>query len=113
MAVVLAVPTTARKPMPISRARDQRLDPRRPHLLARAELSRRQGWGPEGFAHHAARCNHGQTAALRTKQIDGMIVRGQCRLPAGRGEIGRVLVQFGDLIKTFHIYVLYGTPSSQ
>ena len=38
------------------------------------ELSRRQGWGPEGFAITPLGATTAQTAALKTKQIDGMIV---------------------------------------
>ena len=48
-----------------------------------------------------------QTAALKTKQIDGMIVEVNAGYRLEEEKSGRVLVQFGDLIKTFHIYVLY------
>ena len=46
-------------------------------------------------------------AALKTHQIDGMIVEVNAGYRLEEEEVGRVLVQFGDLIKTFHIYVLY------
>jgi ABC-type nitrate/sulfonate/bicarbonate transport system substrate-binding protein len=38
------------------------------------ELSRRQGWGTDGFVITPLGATTAQTAALRTKQIDGMIV---------------------------------------
>jgi ABC-type nitrate/sulfonate/bicarbonate transport system substrate-binding protein len=71
------------------------------------ELSRRQGWGPEGFAITPLGATTAQTAALKTKQIDGMIVEVNAGYRLEEEKSGRVLVQFGDLLKTFHIYVLY------
>jgi NitT/TauT family transport system substrate-binding protein len=71
------------------------------------ELSRRQGWGNEGFAITPLGATTAQTAALKTKQIDGMIVEVNAAYRLEEEKAGRVLVQFGDLIKTFHIYILY------
>src|SRR5437899_3300318 len=71
------------------------------------ELSRRQGWGNEGFAITPLGATTAQTAALKTRQIDGMIVEVNAGYRMEEDKTGRVLVQFGDLIKTFHIYVLY------
>ncbi len=71
------------------------------------ELSRRQGWGTEGFEITPIGATTAQMAALKTKQIDGMIVEVNAGYRLEEDKIGRVLVQFGDLIKTFHIYVLY------
>jgi ABC-type nitrate/sulfonate/bicarbonate transport system substrate-binding protein len=71
------------------------------------ELSRRQGWGKEGFTITPLGATTAQTAALRTKQIDGMIVEVNAGYRLEEEKAGRVLVQFGDLIKTFHIYILY------
>jgi len=71
------------------------------------ELSRRQGWGNEGFTISPLGATTAQTAALRTKQIDGMIVEVNAGYRLEEEKAGRVLVQFGDLIKTFHIYILY------
>src|SRR5262245_454558 len=71
------------------------------------ELSRRQGWGTEGFTIVPLGATTAQTAALKTKQIDGMIVEVNAGYRLEEEKSGRVLVQFGDLIKTFHIYVHY------
>src|SRR5262245_40223436 len=71
------------------------------------ELSRRQGWGTEGFTIVPLGATTAQTAALKTKQIDGMIVEVNAGYRLEEEKSGRVLVQFGDLIKTFHIYILY------
>jgi NitT/TauT family transport system substrate-binding protein len=71
------------------------------------ELSRRQGWGTDGLVITPLGATTAQTAALKTKQIDGMIVEVNAGYRLEEEKTGRVLVQFGDLIKPFHIYVLY------
>lgn len=74
--------------------------------LAR-ELSRLQGWGPDGFKAAPLGSTAAQLAALKTHQIDGMIVEANAGYRMEEDGSGRVVVQFGDIIKTFHIYVLY------
>jgi ABC-type nitrate/sulfonate/bicarbonate transport system substrate-binding protein len=74
--------------------------------LAR-ELSRLQGWGPDGFKTAPLGSTAAQMAALKTNQIDGMIVEANAGYRMEEDGSGRVVVQFGDLIKTFHIYVIY------
>ena len=71
------------------------------------ELSRRQGWGTDGFTIVPLGTTTAQTAALRTKQIDGMIVEVNAGYRLEEDKSGRILVQFGDLIRPFHIYILY------
>ena len=71
------------------------------------ELSRRQGWGPEGFKIAPLGATGAQTAALKTRQIDGMIVEANAGYRMEEEGSGRVVVQFGDIIKVFHIYVIY------
>jgi NitT/TauT family transport system substrate-binding protein len=71
------------------------------------ELSRRQSWGTEGFTIAPLGATTAQTAALKTRQIDGMIVEVNAGYRLEEDKTGRVLVQFGELIKPFHIYVLY------
>jgi NitT/TauT family transport system substrate-binding protein len=46
-------------------------------------------------------------AALKTRQIDGMIVEVNAGYRMEEDGSGRILVQFGDRIKVFHIYVAY------
>jgi len=74
--------------------------------LAR-ELSRLQGWGPDGFKTAPLGSTAAQTAALKTRQIDGMIVEANAGYRMEEDGSGRVVVQFGDIIKVFHIYVIY------
>ena len=71
------------------------------------ELSRQLGWGTEGFTIAPLGTTAAQTAALKTHQIDGMIVEANAGYRLEEDGSGRVLVQFGDRIKTFHIYILY------
>jgi ABC-type nitrate/sulfonate/bicarbonate transport system substrate-binding protein len=71
------------------------------------ELSRLQGWGPDGFKIAPLGATGAQMAALKTRQIDGMIVEANAGYRMEEDGSGRVVVQFGDIIKTFHIYVIY------
>jgi NitT/TauT family transport system substrate-binding protein len=71
------------------------------------ELSRQMGWGSTGINLAPLGSTAAQTAALRTRQIDGMIVEANAGYKMEEDGSGRVLVQFGDRIKVFHIYVLY------
>ena len=71
------------------------------------ELSRQLGWGSTGINLAPLGSTAAQAAALRTRQIDGMIVEANAGYRMEEDGSGRVLVQFGDRIKTFHIYVFY------
>jgi len=69
-------------------------------------LSRQQGWGSDGIKLVPLGTTAAQTAALKTKAIDGMIVEANGGYRLEEDGSGRVLVNFGDLIKPFHVYVL-------
>jgi NitT/TauT family transport system substrate-binding protein len=71
------------------------------------ELSRQLGWGSAGINLAPLGSTAAQAAALKTHQIDGMIVEANAGYKMEEDGSGRVLVQFGDRIKVFHIYVLY------
>jgi ABC-type nitrate/sulfonate/bicarbonate transport system substrate-binding protein len=70
-------------------------------------LSRQQGWGSDGIKLVPLGTTAAQTAALKTKAIDGMIVEANGGYKLEEDGSGRVLVNFGDLIKPFHVYLLY------
>jgi NitT/TauT family transport system substrate-binding protein len=70
-------------------------------------LSRQQGWGIDGIKLAPLGTTVAQTAALKTHQIDGMIVEANGGYRLEEDGSGRVLVQFGDLMKVFHVYLLY------
>lgn len=71
------------------------------------ELSRQQGWGPEGIRTLPMGNDAGQISALRTRQVDGVVVDvgAAYRLEEAGG--GRILVRFGILVRDFHIHVIY------
>ena len=71
------------------------------------ELNRRQGWSADGIKIAPLGTTSAQTAALKTRQIDGMIVEVNSGYRLEEDGSGKILVQFGELLKTFHIYVLY------
>ena len=71
------------------------------------ELSRQLGWGSTGINLAPLGSTAAQAAALKTRQIDGMIVEANAGYRMEEDGSGRVLVQFGDRIKVFHIYVFY------
>jgi NitT/TauT family transport system substrate-binding protein len=71
------------------------------------ELSRQLGFGTDGFTIAPLGTTAAQTAALKTHQIDGMIVEANAGYRMEEDGSGRVLLEFGDRIKTFHIYILY------
>jgi NitT/TauT family transport system substrate-binding protein len=74
---------------------------------AAQELSRKQGWGPNGMILVPLGSFTSQTAALKTHQIDAMLTEAGT---AGRMEeagSGRTLVTFGDLVEHFHIHVIF------
>src|SRR5260370_1205896 len=70
-------------------------------------LSRQQGWGIDGIKRAPLGTTAAQTAALKTRQTDGMIVEANGGYRLEEDGSGRVLVQFGDLMKVFHVYLLY------
>lgn len=74
-------------------------------------LSRKEGWGNDGMTLVPLGSFNAQIAALKTHQIDGMIVEAGT---AGRLEeegTGTTLVRFGDIVADFHIHVIFATDS--
>jgi NitT/TauT family transport system substrate-binding protein len=71
------------------------------------ELSRQVGGGSDGFKIAPLGTTTAQTAALKTRQIDGMVVEANAGYRLEEDGSGRVVVKFGDRIKTFHMYILY------
>ena len=65
------------------------------------ELSRRQGWGPDGMTSVAVGAMQSQIAALRTKQIDAGVIDLATGLALEERGEARVLVYFGDIIDAF------------
>lgn len=65
------------------------------------ELSRRQGWGPDGIKSVAIGAMSAQVAALKTKQIDAGVIDLATGFQLEELGEGRILVKFGDIIEAF------------
>jgi ABC-type nitrate/sulfonate/bicarbonate transport system substrate-binding protein len=73
------------------------------------ELSRQQGFGPDGIDVTPLGATSAQFAALKTSQIDGLVADIATLLQAEANGDGKILFRFGDLVKDFHIHVIFAT----
>lgn len=71
------------------------------------QLSKQLGWGANGIKITPLGGMAAQTAALKTKQIDGMIVESTTAFKAEEAGFGKILVRFGDRFKHFLVHVIY------
>jgi NitT/TauT family transport system substrate-binding protein len=77
-----------------------------------SEVSRQKGWGYDGMTQVPIGDDANRIAALKTKSIDAAIVNlAQALNFVQRGE-GKVLLRFGDLVKDFHIHVIFATDKA-
>ncbi len=74
----------------------QRVDQRRADRIGWRRSFRAGRAGARKASHAPLGATTAQTAALRTKQIDGMIVEANAAYRLEEDETGRVVVQFGD-----------------
>jgi NitT/TauT family transport system substrate-binding protein len=65
------------------------------------ELSRREGWGREGIQAVALGSDAAQIAAMKTEQIDGLVLDVATALRLESAGEGRIVLYFGDIIKDF------------
>jgi ABC-type nitrate/sulfonate/bicarbonate transport system substrate-binding protein len=73
------------------------------------EVSRQKGWGLDGIAQVPIGDDANRIAALKTRSVDAAIVNLAVALNyVQRGE-GRVLMRFGDLLRDFHVHVIFAT----
>ena len=73
------------------------------------ELSRSRGWGNDGIKIAPLGSTTAQAAALKTRQIDGVITETSTVFRLEEDGVGRILVRFGDRIKDFHVHVIYAS----
>jgi ABC-type nitrate/sulfonate/bicarbonate transport system substrate-binding protein len=73
------------------------------------ELSRQQGWGPDGIKMVELGSDTPQVAALRTNQTNGMVIDVATAYKLSDEGIGRTIVHFGNIVKDFHIHVIYAS----
>jgi NitT/TauT family transport system substrate-binding protein len=74
-----------------------------------SETSRQQGWGPEGIVVTPMGATQPQIAALKRKEIDGMVTDISTALTLERAGEAKILTRFGHLVKDFHIHVIFAT----
>jgi NitT/TauT family transport system substrate-binding protein len=74
-----------------------------------SETSRQQGWGPEGIVVTPMGATQPQIAALKRREIDGMVTDMSTALTLERSGDVRILMRFGQLVKDFHIHVIFAT----
>ncbi len=65
------------------------------------ELSRREGWGRDGVQAIALGSDAAQIAAMKTKQIDGLVLDVATAMRLESAGEGRIVLYFGDIIKDF------------
>jgi NitT/TauT family transport system substrate-binding protein len=75
------------------------------------ELSRSHGWGNDGIKIAPLGTTNAQAAALKTKQIDGVITESSTVFRLEEEGTGRILVRFGERIKDFHVHVIYASTA--
>jgi NitT/TauT family transport system substrate-binding protein len=75
------------------------------------ELSRQQGWGPNGIETLPVGTDVSQISALKTHQIDGSVVDIGAAYRLEEEGSTRIVVRFGSLFKDFHIHIIYARRS--
>ncbi len=74
-----------------------------------SETARQQGWGPDGIVIAPMGATAPQIAALKRKEIDGMVTDISTALALEQAGDMRILMRFGDIVKDFHIHVIFAT----
>jgi NitT/TauT family transport system substrate-binding protein len=71
------------------------------------ELSRSHGWGADGIRIAPLGTAAAQAAALKTRQVDGVVTETSTVLRLVQEGAGRILVRFGARIPDFHVHVIF------
>jgi NitT/TauT family transport system substrate-binding protein len=74
-----------------------------------SELSRQKGWGPDGISATPLGAIPGLLAALMMMQVDGFVADISTLMRAEEAGEGKILLSFGDLVRDFHIHVIFAT----
>ena len=76
------------------------------------ETSRQKGWGYDGMAKVAVGNDASRVAAVKTKSIDAAVVNLTAALLYEKSGEGKILLRFGDLLKDFHVHVIFATDKA-
>jgi ABC-type nitrate/sulfonate/bicarbonate transport system substrate-binding protein len=72
------------------------------------EFSQSKGWGRNGFKIAPLGSATAQAAALKTRQIDGVVTETSTVFTLEEEGVGRILVRFGDrIVKDFHVEAIF------
>jgi NitT/TauT family transport system substrate-binding protein len=74
-----------------------------------SEIGRQKGWGVGGIEQAALGNDANRVAAVKTKSIDAAIVNLAVALKYVQNGDGKILLRFNDLVKDFHIHVIFAT----
>jgi ABC-type nitrate/sulfonate/bicarbonate transport system substrate-binding protein len=75
------------------------------------ELSQSKGWGKDGIKIAPLGTATAQAAALKTRQIDGVVTETSTVFTLEEEGVGRILVRFGDRIKDFHVQAIFASKA--
>ena len=73
------------------------------------QLSLQKGWGRDGISVTPLGAIPGLLAALMMMQVDGFVADISTLLRAEAAGEGKILLSFGDMVKDFHIHVIFAT----
>jgi len=73
------------------------------------ELNRQNGWAPGTIIPTPMGAMKGQIAALKTKEVDGMVTELSTAYTLEKAGEAKIIYSFGDLVKDFHIHVVFAT----
>ena len=73
------------------------------------DLSREQGWGPNGIKTLPVGTDAAQISALKTHQVDGVVIDIGAAYRLEEAGSTRILVRFGEIVKDFHIHIIYAS----
>jgi ABC-type nitrate/sulfonate/bicarbonate transport system substrate-binding protein len=74
-----------------------------------SETSRQHGWGPNGIRIATLGAPQAQYVALERGDTDGMVADLSSALDLEKSGKARILMRFGDLVRDFHIHVIFAT----
>jgi ABC-type nitrate/sulfonate/bicarbonate transport system substrate-binding protein len=73
------------------------------------ELNRQNGWAPGTIIPTPMGAMKGQIAALKTKEVDGIVTELSTAYTLEKAGEAKIIYSFGDLVKDFHIHVVFAT----
>ena len=77
-----------------------------------SEVASQKGWGFDGVTQVTIGDDANRIAALKAKAIDGAIVNLAVALKFVQTGEGRIVLRFNELIKDFHVHVIFATDKA-